>query len=65
MRKGGEEILRWTQPEAGEESGDLYRRFMGKEQKAVEEEEISGGTFIWMQGERDADAALKLMQSAS
>lgn len=61
--RGGQPIRRWYkqwQPSSGQavsnpdSRGDLYDALMESVSKAIEGEEISSVTFVWMQGERDA-----------
>lgn len=58
--QGGEPIRRWYkdwQPLEGHEpkaQPDLYDSLMTKVNAAIEKEQITTVTFIWMQGERDA-----------
>jgi hypothetical protein len=58
---GGQPIRRWYRdwkPLEGDEpkaQPDLYDSLMSKVYKAIENEKIATVTFIWMQGERDAN----------
>jgi len=59
---GGQSIKRWYKkwsfPGVIENQirGDLYQKLMTKVYSAIENETIASVTFIWMQGERDANA---------
>jgi len=59
---GGRSIRRWYKdwnPPVGVQDKaepDLYDSLMVKVQKVIEKEKISTVTFIWMQGERDANS---------
>lgn len=58
---GGQPIRRWYKqwkPESGdgpEAKGDLYDRLMKKVAAATKDAKIESVTFVWMQGERDAN----------
>ncbi len=58
---GGQPIRRWYkewEPAEGDPpktTGDLYDRLMTKVNAAIAEKQIATVTFIWMQGERDAN----------
>lgn len=59
--QGGQPIRRWYKAwtdengVAPESTGDLYDRLMQKVNAAISGQKISTVTFIWMQGERDAN----------
>lgn len=72
--KGGEPIWRWvknwkgvpggpTPPEG--EQGDLYERLIGLVRKAITGQKIGTVTFIWMQGESDAQNKTSDVYAAS
>jgi hypothetical protein len=58
---GGQPIQRWYKawksPDGSkpEKTGDLYDRLMSKVNHAIEGKDLASVTFIWMQGERDAN----------
>ncbi len=59
--QGGQPIQRWVEGwiaadgTAPENTGDLYDRLMSKVRPAVEGKALASVTFVWMQGERDAN----------
>lgn len=61
--QGGQPIRRWYKAwkdengVAPESTGDLYDRLMEKVNAAISGQKISTVTFIWMQGEKDANEA--------
>jgi hypothetical protein len=58
---GGQPIRRWYKdwkPASGDApkgNGDLYDRLMMKVTQATKDKELASVTFLWMQGERDAN----------
>jgi len=58
---GGQPIHRWWKqwktPEGKKpaQSGDLYDRLMGKVKPAIKGQKLASVSFVWMQGERDAN----------
>ncbi len=58
---GGQPIQRWYKEwksptgEKPETNGDLYDRLMSKVKPAIKGQKLASVTFIWMQGERDAN----------
>jgi hypothetical protein len=58
---GGQPIRRWYKdwkPADGEVpkgNGDLYDRLMAKVTRATKDKQLASVTFLWMQGERDAN----------
>ena len=58
---GGQPIRRWYKdwkPASGEApkgNGDLYDRLMTKVAQTTKDKELASVTFLWMQGERDAN----------
>lgn len=58
---GGQPIRRWYKewkPEGGAvapKNGDLYDRLMKKVEPAIKDQTVATVTFLWMQGERDAN----------
>jgi len=58
---GGQPIRRWYKdwkPASGDApkgNGDLYDRLMAKVTQATKDKELASVTFLWMQGERDAN----------
>ena len=61
---GGQPIKRWWKSwktingKISKSNGDLYERLMLKVRKFIKGEKINSITFIWMQGERDANMGL-------
>ena len=68
---GGQPIRRWYKdwkyPDGSSpaKTGDLYDRLMKKVQTTIDDEELASVTFIWMQGERDANEKLGNVYSRS
>ncbi len=68
---GGQPIRRWYKDwrpangDAPQGNGDLYDRLMAKVTKATKEREPATVTFLWMQGERDANEKLGEVYEAS
>ena len=58
---GGQPIHRWwkgwhdPQGKKPAQSGDLYDRLMGKVKPAIKGQKLASVSFVWMQGERDAN----------
>ncbi|MCP4858007.1 MAG: sialate O-acetylesterase [Fuerstiella sp.] len=58
---GGQPIRRWykdwkpSNGDAPKGNGDLYDRLMAKVTQATKDKQLASVTFLWMQGERDAN----------
>lgn len=69
--QGGQPIRRWYKqwkPAEGDEpkaTGDLYDKLMQKVAEATKDQTIATVTFVWMQGERDANEGHGTVYAAS